>query len=276
MLLVEDNPVNQKIAEKKFKNFGCNVTICNNGEEGFLAFKNSTYDIIFMDVSMPVMDGFKATAAIRSYEDNRKHTPIIAMTAHAMKGDQEKCKSLGMDDYITKPVDWNIVYDLLVQYCPSKIDSSEKTKNLSLKQETEQKTRNKTELITYPDISNNTIQLDETQLLNIAEEGSDFLSEFIEEIKADLAKIMVRINNAINNKDSEKIQLEIHTMKGLFGNVGAMEFVNKVQEIENKVEKRLTNNFLSEYKALQKMIDQLCYTFDQLDVQALVADNSLD
>ncbi|KPA09124.1 multi-sensor hybrid histidine kinase [Candidatus Magnetomorum sp. HK-1] len=105
VLLVEDNIINQKVARQALKKMGCQVKICNNGKEGLLAVKDKNYDIIFMDGSMPVMDGFEATRAIREYEGNKRHTTIIAMTAHAMKGDREKCLSAGMDDYVTKPID---------------------------------------------------------------------------------------------------------------------------------------------------------------------------
>jgi len=102
VLLVEDNRVNQMVAKKIMQNKGCVVEIANNGQESLEMLKNSNYDLVLMDLQMPVMDGIEATKAIRKQEIY-KDLPIIAMTANAMKGDREKCLEAGMNDYLTKP-----------------------------------------------------------------------------------------------------------------------------------------------------------------------------
>ncbi|KAI9294616.1 hypothetical protein K502DRAFT_342280 [Neoconidiobolus thromboides FSU 785] len=108
ILLAEDNIVNQKLAVRILEKFGHKVTIVPNGLEAFQSVQKSTYDLVLMDVQMPIMGGFEATAKIREYEkENNMHTPIIALTAHAMIGDREKCISAGMDDYVTKPLRFN-------------------------------------------------------------------------------------------------------------------------------------------------------------------------
>jgi CheY-like chemotaxis protein len=105
VLLAEDNLINQKLAFGLLENLGCKVTIVNNGKEALAASSENQYDIIFMDVQMPEMDGLEATALIREHEKQTGiHTPIVAMTAHAMKGDREKCLDAGMDEYTTKPI----------------------------------------------------------------------------------------------------------------------------------------------------------------------------
>lgn len=106
ILLVEDNPVNQKIAEKMLEKFGyCSNTV-SNGSEALKALGRIDYDLVLMDVVMPEMDGYDATVQIRNPASKIKNhqVPVIAMTAHAMKGDREKCLEAGMDDYISKPV----------------------------------------------------------------------------------------------------------------------------------------------------------------------------
>ncbi|MEI7429644.1 MAG: response regulator [Betaproteobacteria bacterium] len=112
VLLVEDNPVNQELAERLLKKRGYRVTLANNGAEAVDCFENSQFDIIFMDMQMPVMDGLEATESIRSREMRRswvvsqefKQVYIIAMTANAMDGDKERCLQAGMNDYLSKPI----------------------------------------------------------------------------------------------------------------------------------------------------------------------------
>jgi len=107
-LVVEDNPINQKMIYHTLKNMGITITCANNGQEGLhMYMENSNYDVIFMDIQMPVMNGIEATKAIIKYEkeSNLDHTPIIAVTANALKGDRERFISEGMDEYVSKPID---------------------------------------------------------------------------------------------------------------------------------------------------------------------------
>jgi CheY-like chemotaxis protein/anti-sigma regulatory factor (Ser/Thr protein kinase) len=105
ILLAEDNPVNQKVASRLLERRGHSVLIAGNGQIAADAAGRETFDLILMDVQMPGMDGFQATAAIRETETGKpRRTPIIAMTAHAMVGDRERCLSAGMDGYVPKPL----------------------------------------------------------------------------------------------------------------------------------------------------------------------------
>jgi PAS domain S-box-containing protein len=105
ILVAEDNPVNQRVAIRLLEKGGHAVTLANHGKEAVDAVERAAFDLILMDVQMPEMDGFEATQVIRQREaDTGKHIPIVAMTAHAMKGDRERCLAAGMDDYLAKPV----------------------------------------------------------------------------------------------------------------------------------------------------------------------------
>jgi CheY-like chemotaxis protein len=105
ILLAEDNLMNQKLATGVLSKFGHSVRIANDGAEAVEACRTEQFDVVLMDVQMPVMDGFAATAAIREFErDLGRSTPIVAMTAHALKGDRERCIEAGMDDYVSKPI----------------------------------------------------------------------------------------------------------------------------------------------------------------------------
>jgi len=101
-LLAEDNIVNQKVATRLFKKFGYKIEVANNGLEAIKALQQSSYDLVFMDIQMPEMDGLEATRQIiAKWGDARPR--IVALTANAMREDKEKCYEAGMDDYLTKP-----------------------------------------------------------------------------------------------------------------------------------------------------------------------------
>jgi CheY-like chemotaxis protein/HPt (histidine-containing phosphotransfer) domain-containing protein len=105
ILLVEDNTASQKLATYILQERGHHVEIAGDGREAIYLTEQNRYDVIVMDMQMPEMDGLEATAAIRSHESSGSHVPIIAMTAHAMRDDRERCLAAGMDGYLAKPVD---------------------------------------------------------------------------------------------------------------------------------------------------------------------------
>jgi two-component system, sensor histidine kinase and response regulator len=122
VLLVEDNVVNQRVAERILERLGCRVDVVSNGLQALEALEHTGYDCILMDCQMPEMDGYEATAAIRLRETRTDHhVPIIAMTANAMQGDRERCLAAGMDDYISKPMQPNALAVLLQKYLPSPV-----------------------------------------------------------------------------------------------------------------------------------------------------------
>jgi CheY-like chemotaxis protein len=108
VLVVEDNLVNQKVSRAMLQKLGYQVDIANNGLEGVEMWANGSYDAIIMDCQMPMLDGYSATERIRQMENEgsagRRRMPIIALTAHSMPYDRQKCLDSGMDDYLVKPV----------------------------------------------------------------------------------------------------------------------------------------------------------------------------
>jgi len=117
ILLVEDDRVNQMVATKMLAKLGCQITTANNGQEALQKLRENTYDLIFMDMQMPVMDGIKATQNIRKNGDN---TPIIAMTANAMQQDKDRCFAAGMDDFVPKPVKLTTLQSTLANWLSNK------------------------------------------------------------------------------------------------------------------------------------------------------------
>jgi len=105
ILLAEDNAINQLLATRMLEKQGFSVTLANNGREALAAMEHGNFDVVLMDIQMPEMDGFEATAAIRQREKGTPgpHQIVIAMTAHAIAGDRERCLRAGMDGYVSKP-----------------------------------------------------------------------------------------------------------------------------------------------------------------------------
>ena len=114
VLLVEDNAVNQMVAEALLGRRGFEVVVAANGREGVEAFQRQRFDLVLMDIQMPEMDGFEAFAAIRALEEpTGRRTPVVALTAHAMKEDRDRCLAAGMDDYLAKPIDAARLFEII-------------------------------------------------------------------------------------------------------------------------------------------------------------------
>jgi len=124
ILLAEDNAVNRMLAVRFLEKAGHAVEVAENGSRALAMIQSHRFDLVLMDVQMPEMDGFEATAAIRNCElHTHAHIPIIAMTAHAMKGDRERCLQAGMDGYISKPINRNDLLAIIAEHAPAGVTS---------------------------------------------------------------------------------------------------------------------------------------------------------
>ena len=119
VLIAEDSQINQIVATRALERCGCRAHVVNDGQEALGALKAQQYDAVLMDCQMPNMDGYQATAELRRHEQDTRHTPVIAMTAHAMDGDRQRCLDAGMDDYITKPMRHADIADVLRRWIPN-------------------------------------------------------------------------------------------------------------------------------------------------------------
>jgi CheY-like chemotaxis protein len=116
VLVVEDSPVNRLVAVHVLERLGFRAHVVNDGREALQALSSQRYDAVLMDCQMPDIDGYEATRELRRRENGGRHTPVIAMTAHAMTGDRERCLDAGMDDYIAKPVRSQTLNDVLSRW----------------------------------------------------------------------------------------------------------------------------------------------------------------
>jgi CheY-like chemotaxis protein len=118
VLVAEDNPVNQRVAVRMLERLGLGADIASDGREAIQSYERQPYAAVLMDCQMPELDGFEATARIRAREGTGRRTPIIAMTASAMRGDRERCLASGMDDYLAKPVTIDNLRSVLRRWLP--------------------------------------------------------------------------------------------------------------------------------------------------------------
>jgi len=117
VLLVDDNAVNQKVAGRLLERMGLTITIASDGAEAVKAYETGAFDMVFMDLQMPVMDGFEATRRIRDFEAWRPRKPIIALTANAMSGQMDRCLASGMDGFLSKPIQVDQLRSIVARYC---------------------------------------------------------------------------------------------------------------------------------------------------------------
>jgi CheY-like chemotaxis protein len=116
ILLAEDNSINQTIMTRVLRKLGHSATIAANGREALASWEDGSFELVLMDIQMPVMDGFECTPAIRLGDQRRNtHTPIVALTADAMKGDEERCLAAGMDGYLAKPFQSHHLYSAIAR-----------------------------------------------------------------------------------------------------------------------------------------------------------------
>ena len=210
ILLVEDNAVNQRLALRILEKAGHQVRVAENGLRAVSQFQSHPFDLVLMDVQMPQMDGFEATAAIRAWELPREsRTPIIAMTAHAMKGDRERCLQAGMDGYIPKPIRAEHLLSVIDQY--ALVQSSAPTAQST-------------------DCGQAAIALPE--LLQRVDGDKDLLLELVSLFVEESAPLMQNISNAVRNRDSRQLEGAAHKLKGSVGLFGMRTVTQALAELE--------------------------------------------
>ncbi len=249
ILLAEDYPTNQKVAMRRLWGAGYEVDLVENGQLAVEAFKQKQYDLILMDMQMPVMDGYEATKAIRALEKKFKNktkagfksfrTPIIATTAHAMKGDRELCLKAGTDDYLTKPFRKTKLLSTVERWTDS--DPISKGRSLGRRDvcpggEVESKEVD----VAESEIRNPKSKMDEADTpmyfeKAVAEfEGDrEFLIEVLEEF-LDNVKVQIKtIHQALSEGNAELVRKESHSIKGGAADMAAERLAELAFELEN-------------------------------------------
>jgi PAS domain S-box-containing protein len=203
LLIVEDNPVNQKLATRMLQKMGHRVTLAVNGRDAVEMFRNQPFDLILMDIQMPVMGGVDATQKIREMEKQSDgHVPIIAMTAHAMTGDAERYMGSGMDGYVSKPIDVNALCTEIARLTndrPREVtqDMTEETKHTS------------------------SARFDIAELFTRVENDRELLLDLISVFKAEFPKQLEALRQAVAAVDAKQVTSLAHTLKGMLSNLAA-------------------------------------------------------
>lgn len=241
ILLVEDNKINQKVALGIMKNLGYLADTADNGEIALSKLSESKYDLIFMDIQMPVMDGFEATKAIRNSETlmSDRDIPIIAMTAHAMKGDRERCIQGGMDDYISKPINGTEIDSLIKKWMPSHPIPSRPVE----------------EMVSNGDKSHESSVFD----LEAIKERIGFDMELIQELLSifitSTAGQIDTLKDSVRTRDFNAISSIAHSIKGASSNVGAMKL--------SKVSRLLEEKAMAKDPSIKLVVDNMERLFNE-------------
>ena len=228
VLLVEDNSLNQQVGKELLENIGLIVVIAESGEVAIQQVQEIAFDLVFMDIQMPGIDGFETTRRIRKNLQNA-HLPIIAMTAHAMAGDKEQCLEAGMSDYISKPIDPDVL-SRSVQYWI-------KTNSASISTDDNQAINDTVNWDVEPDGIN--LQLGLSRVANNADLYLDLLQEFTEKY----GNTVSTLHQYLASDSLEKAGRLMHTLGGIAGTIGAVGLQNNILDMTNLLQK---NNAIEE------------------------------
>lgn len=217
ILLAEDNPTNQRVALGLLRNLGLFADAVDNGRAALAALERQDYDLVLMDIQMPGMDGLTATQAIRELQSKVRNPaiPVIAMTAHAMSGDRERCLAAGMNDYLTKPVSGQALAEVLRRWLPA----APETKKAEARQK--RLTPSPTEIFDPADL------LD--RMMDDRELACSVLQWFLD----DTPKCLGRLREALRQGDVDALGGCAHSLNGLAANAGAPRLRDRAEQLES-------------------------------------------
>ena len=245
ILVAEDTPFNQKFILRLLERWKHQSTLVKNGRLALEALKKESFDIVLMDVQMPEMNGLQATKKIREWEGEKdksevgmgnaeraKRVPIIAMTAHAIKGDRERCLEAGMDEYVSKPIDSDKLFEAIETLTGKTVDS-----NTAI---------------------DDTATADWELLLKAFDDDRDFLRELVEVFLSDYPKLIDDLYRAFEEGDSDLLMRSAHSMKGMLKNFHAAAAAEVAFELEKKGK-------AEEFEGVQMKIEMLAEQIAEVD-----------
>jgi two-component system sensor histidine kinase/response regulator len=256
ILLAEDNPTNQRVAQGMLEYFGCQVDVVSNGQEVLEALSRNSYDLIFMDCQMPRMDGYQVARTLRTREASKQgdHSPIpiIALTAEALEESREQCIAAGMDDYLAKPFTREELGTILTAWLPRKGPKRQEGERPSMKVQAALSV-------------SGTDPVDEKVLESIRalqREGSpDLLGRVIEEYLKDTPRLLRHIEEAVANADANALRKAAHSLRSSSANLGAQNLSSLCKELEGMGQEKsmqkaalLLSKTIMEYETVKKTL----------------------
>jgi PAS domain S-box-containing protein len=227
VLVVEDNTVNQKVAKKILERLGCEVVIANNGAEAIEHFEASQFQLVLMDMQMPVMDGLTATTLIRQRERGKVRTPIVALTANAMNGEYDRCMAVGMDGFLTKPLNVDKLRGFLTGF--GLRDTSPRAAveaEPSLKSAAQDAAPESKADLPAP--------LDVAKLREITDGDAEFTNELLDTFLASAAESLDEMNQMLVKDDRQQLARAAHKLKGAAANIHAVEVARVAAQVEHE------------------------------------------
>jgi CheY-like chemotaxis protein len=246
VLLAEDSLVNQTLAVALLKKQGHQVTVANNGREAVAATQSRDFDLVLMDVQMPEMDGLEATASIRHLESHTgKHVPIIAMTAHAMQGDRERCLERGMDGYISKPITADQLYEVIekVAFPPAEAPRTAAG-------------------------SGDDAPWDSAEALEAVAGDTSLLKEVVEAIVQESPGLLAEMHRAVEAGDAPALAAAAHKLKSSVDFVGARRVFETVRRLEQMGGDDQMQDAADVLAELDELIESLIPALEQYVQQA--------
>ncbi|MEW6209560.1 MAG: response regulator [Acidobacteriota bacterium] len=245
VLLVDDNAVNRRLGVKILELQGHTVILADNGEQAIKAHASDHFDVILMDVQMPEMNGFEATAAIRERERlTGHHTPVIAMTARAMKGDREECLAAGMDDYVSKPFRANELFEVIYALTDNSAPARERAESVS------------------SEIADGVI--DAEALIENSLGNMNVMRELVGLFLENYQEAMEALRGAIAMGDGESVNEAAHKLKGSLGGVQARAACRVALRLEEMGREGDLTEALAAMEELDYEIRRLCLALDDL------------
>ncbi len=213
VLLVEDNAVNQKVAVRLLERMGCSVRIADNGAEAVKAYSENPFDLVLMDLQMPVMDGLTATRHIRDLEGTGKQTPIVALTANAMTGQLERCMEVGMNAFLTKPIELTRLRETLERYGLGAARANDAQSNRT---------------------DENSVPIDLGRLNELTAGDAEFAHELASTFMASGQQVLGEIDAAIATFDRSTLSRAAHKLKGASANIHANALCSLALALESQ------------------------------------------
>lgn len=265
ILLAEDSPVNQRVATAMLEKWKHEVTVAANGRQAIAMFRRQPFDLVLMDVQMPEMDGLEATRAIREYENEAGgHVPIVALTAHAMKGDRQRCLSAGMDGYVTKPIRSKELKKMIEE-----VTSAAASGTLAETANEEESAPNEPEVIEQAVIgsasgngngsaaSGEAEIIDWRKALDSLDGNRQLLGELVTIFKEECPKWRREIEASLAAGDATVLRRAAHTLKGSLAHLAAERGRVMAEQIELKAREQNLQAAHELWPRLQAELDKL-------------------